>query len=181
VDQEERFTSLYRAHYGAVLRYTCRRTDPETARDVAAEVFLITWRKLSSVPANPAHVEPWLYGVARRTLANSDRSRRRSERLTARLSHDVAADRQIPDLAVAVAEQNGLRLALDRLSLADQEVLRLIGWEELDLAGASVALGCSRAATAVRLHRARRRLDAAIRAVEPDAVPLHLAAEQELT
>jgi DNA-directed RNA polymerase specialized sigma24 family protein len=48
------------------------------------------------------------------------------------------------------------------LSDADQEALRLIGWEELDLAGAAVAMGCSRATMAVRLHRARRRLERAL-------------------
>lgn len=74
MDQEERFTTLYRAYYGAVFRYAYRRTDPETARDVAADTFMVAWRRFSSVPANPEQVQPWLYGVARRTLANSDRS-----------------------------------------------------------------------------------------------------------
>jgi RNA polymerase sigma-70 factor (ECF subfamily) len=46
-------------------------------------------------------------------------------------------------------------------------VLRLVGWEELDLAGAALAMGCSRSTMAVRLHRARRRLIRALRAVEP--------------
>ncbi len=184
--EEERFTTLYRTHYVAVLRYACRRTDPETARDVAAETFLIAWRRLSSVPANPAQVQPWLYGVARRTLANSDRSRRRSERLAARLSHDVPASRPIPDLADGVAERGRLRQALDRLRPADQEALRLVGWEELDLAGAAAAMGCSRTTMAVRLHRARRRLAAELRALGPDepqpadAAP-RTTAKQELT
>lgn len=186
MDQEERFTALYRAHYGDVLRYACRRTDPDTARDVVADVFLVAWRRLSCVPANPAQVQPWLYGVARRTLANSDRSRRRSEHLATRLSHAIPAGGQLPDLADSVAERGRLRQALDRLRPADQEALRLVGWEELDLAGAAVAMGCSRAAMAVRLHRARRRLATELRALEPDEqqpadFPLRTTAEQELT
>jgi RNA polymerase sigma-70 factor (ECF subfamily) len=186
VDQEERFTALYRAHYGAVLCYARRRTDPDTARDVAAEVFLVTWRRLAEIPADPAQVQPWLYGVARRTLANSDRSRRRAQHLTARLIHHGSADWQLPDPADAVAEQGRLRRALDGLRQPDQEALRLVGWEELDLAGAAVAMGCSRSVMAVRLHRARRRLASALRALEPDDhqpsnAPSRTRAEQELT
>jgi RNA polymerase sigma-70 factor (ECF subfamily) len=48
------------------------------------------------------------------------------------------------------------------LSELDQEALRLVGWEELDLAAAALAMGCSRATMAVRLHRARRRLERAL-------------------
>jgi RNA polymerase sigma-70 factor, ECF subfamily len=165
VDADERFNALYRAHYPAVLRYASRRADPDTARDVVADTFLVAWRKLKIIPADPEQVEPWLYGVARRMLANSDRSRRRTQRLTDRLSHQNP-DMQQPDLAVAVTERERLAQALARLSEADQEALRLIGWEELDLAAAAIAMGCSRSVMAVRLHRARRRLEQILIAAE---------------
>jgi RNA polymerase sigma-70 factor (ECF subfamily) len=67
-----------------------------------------------------------------------------------------------------VTERARLRQALRALPDMDQEVLRLVGWEELDLAGAALAMGCSRATMAVRLHRARRRMIRALRAVEPE-------------
>ena len=41
MDRTERFSELYRAQYDAVLNYAWRRTDPETARDVVAETFLV--------------------------------------------------------------------------------------------------------------------------------------------
>jgi RNA polymerase sigma factor (sigma-70 family) len=169
VDPQERFTALYRAHHGAVLRYASRRTDPEPARDVVAETFLVAWRRISEVPADPAQALPWLYGVARRVLANSDRSRRRSEQLAARLYHDPGPG-QAPDLAEAVAERARLHQALELLPEPDQEALRLIGWEELDLAGAAAAMGCSRSTMAVRLHRARHKMVRALRAVEQQDV-----------
>jgi RNA polymerase sigma factor (sigma-70 family) len=168
VDPEERFTSLYRAHHGAVMRYASRRTDPDTARDVVAETFLVAWRRLSAVPADPAQVQPWLYGVARRALANSDRSHRRSDHLAARLRHDGAFAGLAPDLADGVTERARLQQALECLTETDQEALRLVGWEELDLAGAAVAMGCSRSTMAVRLHRARRRLVRALHAMEQE-------------
>lgn len=62
----EQFSDLYQGHYDAVLRYALRRTDPEAARDVAAETFLVAWRRLDVVPPDDGQVGPWLYGVASR-------------------------------------------------------------------------------------------------------------------
>lgn len=170
VEPADRFTALYRAHYAAVLRYACRRADLEVARDIAAETFLVAWRRIASVPDDPAQELPWLYGVARLVLANSDRSRRRCEHLALRLVHaGEPGTGQAPDLADAVAERARLRQALERLSETDQEALRLVGWEELDLAGAAAAMGCTRSAMAVRLHRARRRMARALSAIEQAA------------
>jgi RNA polymerase sigma-70 factor (ECF subfamily) len=62
------------------------------------------------------------------------------------------------------AERPGaeLRSALGRLSSDDQEILRLVAWEGLSHAEAGQALGCSANAAAIRLHRARRRLERAV-------------------
>lgn len=76
-DEREEFSALYREHYGAVLRYCRRRTDEETARDAAAETFLVAWRRREVVPQDPL---PWLYGVARRVLANAARGAGRQRR-----------------------------------------------------------------------------------------------------
>jgi RNA polymerase sigma-70 factor, ECF subfamily len=161
LDAEERFNALYRAHYGAVLRYATRRAGQDTARDAVAETFLIAWRRLDDVPSQPGQAEPWLYGVARRVLANAQRSQRRADRLTARLWLETGGS-AVPDIATGVSERQRLARALQLLAEPDREALRLIGWEELDLAGAAIAMGCSRSAMAVRLHRARRRLQRAL-------------------
>ncbi|MGH3394792.1 MAG: RNA polymerase sigma factor [Streptosporangiaceae bacterium] len=161
MDRAERFSDLYQRQYEAVLRYALRRTDPETARDVAAETFLVAWRRFDVVPAESGMAGPWLYGVARRVLANSERSRLRAERLTTRLGQE-RRDANGPDEAGSIAESDRIRSALATLSELDQEALRLVGWEELDLAAAALAMGCSRATMAVRLHRARRRLERAL-------------------
>jgi RNA polymerase sigma-70 factor, ECF subfamily len=163
MDREERFSELYRTQYDAVLKYAWRRTDPETARDVVAERFLTAWRRLDALPPDAAKTRPWLYGVARRVLANAERSRRRAERVTAKLGRQRRDD-HAPDTAAAVAERARLERALASLAASDQEALRLVGWEELDLAEAALAMGCSRSAMAVRLHRARRRLEQALTA-----------------
>jgi len=167
LDRAAQFSGLYQRHCDAVLRYALRRTDPETARDVAAETFLIAWRRLDVVPADDTNVRPWLYGVARKVLANAERSRRRTENLTARLQQERPTA-SAADAASVVAETSLLTEALATLTETDQEALRLVGWEELDLAGAAEAMGCSRGAMAVRLHRARRRLERALEVVADD-------------
>jgi RNA polymerase sigma factor (sigma-70 family) len=163
MDRSEQFSELYRTQYDAILRYAWRRTDPETARDVVAETFLVAWRRLDAVPPDQGQARPWLYGVARRVLANTERAQRRAERVTGRLGHQRRAD-HAPDTAAGVAERATLEQALASLTTSDQEALRLIGWEELDLAEAALAMGCSRSAMAVRLYRARRRLERALAA-----------------
>jgi RNA polymerase sigma factor (sigma-70 family) len=160
MDPDQDFTEFYRRRYDAVLRYALRRSDAETARDVTADTFLVAWRRRTVIPADPDAEEPWLYGVTRRVLANAERSRRRAQRVTAKLGQqrrDTA-----PDPAGVLAENSRLMHALASLSPKDQEALRLVGWEDLDLSGAALAMGCTRSAMAVRLHRARRRLDQAL-------------------
>jgi RNA polymerase sigma-70 factor (ECF subfamily) len=169
VDTEERFNALYRAHHRAVLLYASRRTDPDTARDVVAETFLIAWRRLDSVPADSGQAEPWLYGVARRVLANAERSQRRAQRLAARMLHD-SGDEALADPALVISERQRVIQALRRLPEPEREALRLVGWDGLDLAGAALAMGCSRSAMAVRLHRARRRLESELRAIDTSAI-----------
>ena len=48
-----------------------------------AETFLVAWRRLDDVPADAL---PWLYGVARRVLANQRRSADRGAALERRLA-----------------------------------------------------------------------------------------------
>jgi RNA polymerase sigma-70 factor, ECF subfamily len=173
MDQADRFDELYRENYGAVVRYARRRADPDTAADVVAETFLIAWQRLDFVLADPAAAQPWLYGVARRALANIERSRRRAHRVALRVGQH-SRDSHVPGTAGSVAERARLAQALATLSSSDLEVLRLIAWEELDLAGAAIAMGCSRPTMTV-LHRARRRLGKALVAIDNDEPGLALS------
>ncbi|MCP2266909.1 RNA polymerase sigma factor [Promicromonospora thailandica] len=160
---EARFTALFESTHRALLAYAVRRVaEPEDAADVVAESFLVAWRRIDDVPAG-ADARPWMFGVARRVLANARRGDRRRLAL---------ADRLRAELAVAVETppepDRDVERALARLSDDDQELLRLVAWEELGREEIAVALGVSRTAVRVRLHRARRRLAEALAAL---AVP----------
>src|SRR6478609_5677293 len=83
-DRDEKwFVELYNSAYSDVLRYARRRVDEDAARDAAAETFLVAWRRLDVIPAQPL---PWLYGVARGVLANEARRSRRQIRTARRIA-----------------------------------------------------------------------------------------------
>jgi RNA polymerase sigma factor (sigma-70 family) len=155
-DAASRFTQLYERHYDQVERYVRRRADDSVVRDVVAEVFLVAWRRLPEVPTDQL---PWLYGVARRVLANESRGSARGRQLVQRIAaHSDQASLVEADHADEVASRLHVAAAVDRLPEDDREVLRLAAWENLDSREAAIAMGCSAPAFAMRLQRARRRL-----------------------
>ena len=153
-----RFQRAFEAHYDALLAYTLRRTRTrEDAEEVVASTFTTAWRRIDSLPSEPAALT-WLYRVAWKTLANQHRGNARRVNLFSRLSglRDHEDDSTTPD---RVAQGSGaVEIALGQLRPKDQEVLRLVAWEELSYAEAADVLGCSANAFAVRLHRAKAAL-----------------------
>lgn len=162
-DDRERFERLYRENFRAVLRFAAARLDPERAKDVAAETFLVAWRRLDDVPAEP---RPWLLGVARKVIAGQFRSESRREALAVRIRSEPEAT--TADLAGAVADREHVLAAFATLGERDREALRLVTWDGLSNDEAAAVLSVTRLAFAVRLHRARRRLE---RALEPEPRP----------
>jgi len=161
-DDRERFERLYRENFRTVLRFAAARIDAERAKDVAAETFLVAWRRLDDVPAEP---RPWLLGVARRVIAGQFRSETRREALAARLAGAHGRDGAPRDLAAALGDRDEVLAAFAALGERDREVLGLVAWDGLSSEEAADVLGVTRLAFAVRLHRARRRLE---RALEPE-------------
>ena len=150
---EARFEALYRAHYRRVLSYALRRAAPDVAADVVADTFLVAWRRLDRVPDEPL---PWLLAVARKTLANERRGARRRGSLLSALAARHAAQ------ASAIADEpfpaSTVLEALARLPPDDQELVKLVAWDDLSIVQAAAVLARSAATCRVRLHRARRRL-----------------------
>lgn len=163
-NRPQRFEELFRRTYPAVRGYALRRTSPEAAQDAVAETFLVAWRRFDDVPEDAL---PWLFGVARRVLANQRRASGRGEALQQRLA---GAGGDAPDLESSVGEAEAVRAALARLSERDREALMLVAWHGLTGKRAARAAGCSRAAFDVRLHRARRRLAALLEDLDPPPV-----------
>jgi RNA polymerase sigma-70 factor (ECF subfamily) len=155
---DRRFRALYDAHGSSVLTYFKRRTESETAQDCAAETFLVAWRRIDEVPPCDEAL-PWLYGVARRVLANHSRSGSRMGRLMARLAGLRSDSPANPETVVLRrAEEAALVDAVNRLRPNERELLLLATWEELPHAQIGESLGCSAHAIDQRIHRAVRHL-----------------------
>ena len=155
---EVRFEALYSAYSPQVYAYLKRRADLASAQDGTAETFLVAWRRLGDVP-DDGRALLWLYGVARRVLANQRRSRSRRGQLVDRLASLGVQPAASPETAVMRQfEDAELMDAVHRLPAAQQELLRLAAWEELPHADIAALLGCTPHAVDQRLYRITHRL-----------------------
>jgi RNA polymerase sigma factor (sigma-70 family) len=157
-DDTMRFEELYRATYQDVLAYCRRRVPGEDADDVVSATYVAAWRRLEDVlSADSSHA--WLYRAAYRAIGNYRRGAGRLMALRTKLRWApvprvvTVADRvqSIEDVARALA-------ALERLALVDQELIRLVVFEELSHIEIAEVVGMSPAAVRTRLYRARAEL-----------------------
>jgi RNA polymerase sigma-70 factor (ECF subfamily) len=141
----------YARHRGATLA---------EAEDVVSEVFIVLTRRLDEAPPE---VLPWLYGVARKVLANQVRSKRRQSALHERSEEMALWARQgAEDLSTVATRDLLIRQGLSLLAEKDREALLLVAWDGLRYDEAARVLGCTHAAFRQRIARARRRLLALI-------------------
>ncbi len=157
--RERAFEALYAAHYQAIAGYVLRRVPADEADDVVAQVFTVAWRRVDSVPPPPAD-RLWLFGVARNSVADQLRARRRRLHLWARLTQEAAVPDSLASAADHCSEQ--VRAAMRALRPADREALQLVLWDELSHAEAAAVLGCSPNAFELRYRRARKAVRAAL-------------------
>lgn len=156
INDYERFAAMYREHRGRVLAYALRRVPEEDAKDVVAETFLVAWRRPDQVPAEPL---PWFLSVARKVISTKLRSERRRSNLQSRLEATTVGH-SYPEPGIGLDERLRLAEAFRSLSQADQEILMLVAWDGLTVREAATVLGCTPMSCSVRLHRARKRLEA---------------------
>lgn len=154
----ESYRRLYQEYYPKVLAYCVRRAGRDDAPDLAAEVFAVAWRRFEAIPEGDQSL-PWLYGVAYRVLSHHWRGRGRRRRLRRKLEAVPPGEVDAPDAQLVQRQDYELVLkALSRLRPLDQEVLRLVVWEELSHEQAAASLGSSVPAARQRFHRAKRAL-----------------------
>ena len=92
VSADARYRRVFDRYHTEVYAYCRRRTDAQTAADCLAETFLVAWRRIDDIPDGDAALG-WLYGVARRVLANEFRHHRRSRRLLTGIARNDPAIR----------------------------------------------------------------------------------------
>lgn len=156
------FTRIYDEHATLILAYALRRVDtPADAADVVAETFLVVWRRLDDRPSDPK-TRPWVFGIARRVLANLHRGNGRrhalAQQLRTRLVQVTATVDPADGVAAGLTDQQALRAAFAVLAPNDREVLELTAWEGLSPTEIAQVLDIPAATVRTRLHRARGRL-----------------------
>ncbi|WP_430788651.1 RNA polymerase sigma factor [Actinoplanes sp. G11-F43] len=154
---EQRFRHIYVGNFEAMLAYATRRVEqPEDASDVVAETFLVAWRRSRELPPGD-EARLWLYGVARRVLANHHRGRTRRARLGERLRQRLATVVS-RDPGHEVPQRLAVRAALARLDETDRELVMLTIWEGLQPREVAEVLAMTPGSVRTRLSRARARL-----------------------
>ncbi|MFB9209149.1 RNA polymerase sigma factor [Nonomuraea spiralis] len=157
VTHQDRFEAIYDAYYPAIHQYAARRiSSADDTADVISETFLTAWRRIDDVPDGERALL-WLYGVARRVLANQHRGASRRAVLADRLREELVADRPVTPV-----DLEHVRAAFDDLPERDREVLALACWEGLTSKQIAKVMGCTAIAARTRLHRARKRLAAGL-------------------
>ncbi len=154
VDPEQLFCRLYSRMYPDILGYLARRIGEQEAVDAAADVFVVVWGRINDVPEGDA-ARPWLFGVARNVLRNRRRAARRYWRFLERY-RSLRGDQFEEPEPIVVRRQDHVAVlaALERLRPEEQELLRLVAWEELPYTEIAELFDCSRHAVDQRVQRA---------------------------
>lgn len=148
---ERSFSELYTYAYPLVYRYVARRIRHDVD-DIAIEVFATAWRKRDKLPDSRDDQMMWLYGVARRKVANAIRLSKRNSNFIGGL-RSTEPDSTGTD-AKAVASML-VHSSLSRMKPKEREVLLLVEWDGLTVGEASRILGVSEGVTSKRLSAAK--------------------------
>lgn len=164
-ERERRFDALFESYLADMVAYCgWRAKSAADAEDAVSEVFLAAWRRLDAVPCGQ-EARLWLYGTARRVLANQARTSRRKALLHVRLQSfpppEAAVDGDV-DLGAPSPLTEAVREALVALGPEDRETLLLSEWEGLTPTQIAEVLQCPAVTARGRLFRARRRFRAAL-------------------
>jgi RNA polymerase sigma-70 factor, ECF subfamily len=159
---EEAFVEIYRRYRDRVYRFACRMTgSAEVARDVTHTCFT----SLLDAPSRfdgRVSLGTYLCAAARnQSLRHASRTWRERP---ADSSPDLRPGRGPSPLEVLLEDERAriVREALCALAPLHREVLILVEYEDLDLATVAEIVGAEVGAVKVRLHRARRKLRAAL-------------------
>lgn len=148
------FVEVVRRHEAAVGAYLTRRAGAEVAKDLLSEVWLASFGSRGGYDRSFPDARPWLFGVAHNLLRRHWRSRPAEESLADMDALQTASD-PWPAVDDRVEGEATLRAALQGLRPAEREVLTLVVWEDLSVAGAARALGIPSGSAYRHLHQAR--------------------------
>lgn len=158
------FTQLYRRYVLRVLAYFQRRTrDPEVSADLTAEVFAAVLEAAGSFDVERAgteSAEPWLFAIARNTLARSLRHGRVEEEARRKLGMSAPLVLDDPDLekVESLALESPALESLDGLPAEQRRAIVERVIHERDYSDIAAELQCSSLTVRKRVSRGLSRL-----------------------
>ncbi|HEU5025796.1 MAG TPA: RNA polymerase sigma factor [Spirillospora sp.] len=163
--EPDAFAEIFHRHFAEIHRYAARRLGTDAADDIAAETFLVAFRKRGRFDPERGTVRPWLYGIVTRLIGLHRRAEGRRYRALARTPAENVEDGHEDLVAARVTAGDAgadLADALARLPRGERDVLLLVALADLSYEEVGQALGLKTGTVASRLHRARRRLREAL-------------------
>ena len=160
-----RFFELFDRHFQPLHRFLLARGMGDGAADLAAETFVVAFRRRASFEPRRADARPWLFGIALNLARNEARSERRRLQALPRLVEPAHASEA--DVVERLDRQAmPLRAALNSLSDDERDVLLLYAGEDLSYEEIAEALQIAVGTVRSRLHRARMKVRARLEAHE---------------
>lgn len=159
------FEKFFYSHFQIIWSYVARRVSYQNVDDVVSRSFAVAWQKFERIP-QPPEDRLWLFGVARRCIADQRRSDVRQLRLVARASseaqtlhshHESSGDPRAEDVLMTI----------DGLAPLDREALQLVLWDGLSHEDAARVMECSVSAFESRYRRARNSVKNLVIAEKP--------------
>jgi RNA polymerase sigma-70 factor (ECF subfamily) len=142
-----------------------RRLGHGLADDVAAQAFLVAFAAREKYQVSRPDARPWLYGIVSNLISRHHRAEHRRYRALARTGAQQVSEGhedEVTGRLDAQAYRAPLAAALAGIPSTDRDVLLLVAWAELTSEEAGEALGIPAGTARSRLHRARKRLRAAL-------------------
>mgnify|MGYP001213158947 CR=1 FL=1 len=151
------FSSFFHEHEPGVRRAARGLVAAGEVDQLVASTFTTAWRRFEEIPAGAAY--PWLLAVMRNHVRNLSRSRRRWTALVDTItSLRPMAETGLFTGRVDPLEVAGVEAAVARLTVRDQQLIRLAVGQEMQPAEIAEIVGDDARSVRVQLHRARRRL-----------------------
>lgn len=153
-ERESRGVDHISTNAADLLAYFEYRSRGAEAADLLSETMATAWRRIDAMPEDTTRARMWLFGIARKILANAERAAQRRWKLADKLrAHLTSASPPVDDQRVIE-----VRDAVSRLAPDLRELIGLIHWDGFSIADAAGIVSIPASTARTRYQTARKQL-----------------------